>query len=107
MTRIHYRWLLIAGSLALVFAVAAAKFGTFVAAISILCFVTGYLNEFYLLRPAVHFFFRERTLSKAALGAGMLALVGDAILVQQGFAFVLGVVTLGYFWMDAIALRFE
>jgi hypothetical protein len=106
-TKDQYRPIIAVASLTTIFAIVATQVGVFVAGISVLCLTTGYLNEFYLFRPLIRLVFAPRTLSKTALLVGALALIGDTVLVYEGFAFVLGAVTVGCFLMDAIALQFK
>src|SRR5271154_2671769 len=107
MTSNGRRLLLIVGSLVVVFAVAATRVGVYVAGILVLCLVTGYLNGFYVLRPALRFILGRGAPLGTTILIALVAFVGNALLVYQGFGFLLGAVTVGFIVIDGVALQFR
>ena len=104
--RANSNTLLIAGGLIVFFLAATVKAGVVIAALVTLCFVTGYLNDSYVNRPAIAFLLR-REVDASQLPLGVAALLGNGLLIYMRLGFLLLMVTLGVLLMDALVVRFR
>lgn len=95
------------GGILLLFALVAYKTSDlWIAALTVACFVVGYLNIFSVLRGVIAVFKRQKVgAARASLIAGVL--LADVALVYVGAGWALVLVTVCLLIIDAAVLRFR